>query len=141
MEVTTGRKYTVRKKLTPRTLTLISSARTSAKPACSGTTKTANRTVFRSDFQNTGSWNSRVKLSKPMNEAGCGETSFALVNANAKVNAIGMRMNVTTSTTAGATSQAAVRPWDLPDRRCRWLNAASGTGGSRVAVCVMRVSW
>ena len=31
IEVTTGRKYTVRKKLTPRILTLISSARPSAK--------------------------------------------------------------------------------------------------------------
>jgi hypothetical protein len=67
--------------------------------------------------------------------------SLALVNANEKANAMGMRMNNTTSTTAGATSQAAVRPWDLPARRCRWLNAPSGTGGSRVAVCVMRFSW
>ena len=96
---------------------------------------------MRSDFQNTGSWNSRVKLSIPTNDAGCGETSLALVNANAKVNAMGMRMNNTSSTTAGATSQAAVRPWDLPNRRCRWLMADSGTGGSRVAVCVMGVSW
>ena len=138
MEVTTGRKYTVRKKLTPRTFTLISRARPRAIPACRGTTKTANRMVLRRDLKNTGSWNSRLKLSIPTNEAGCGETSFALVKANAKVSAIGMSTNVTIRMTAGATSQAAARPWVRPDRRCRWLNAVSGTGGSSVAVCVMR---
>ena len=85
IEVTTGRKYTVRKKLTPRILTLISSASTSARPAWMGTTNMANSTVLRSDFQNSGSPNSRVKLSKPTNCGPVGETSFALVKASAKV--------------------------------------------------------
>src|SRR6478672_4330301 len=108
IEVTTGRKYTVRKKLTPLTFTLINSARARARPAWIGTTKTAKRTVLRSDFQNTGSWASRVKLSMPTNCGPCGETSFALVNARAKVRAIGMRIKVTPRTAAGAISQAAV---------------------------------
>ena len=56
----------------------------------------ANRMVLRSDFQNVSSANSRVKLSKPMNFAGCGETSCASVNASVKVRAIGMIMKVST---------------------------------------------
>jgi hypothetical protein len=40
MEVTTGRKYTVRKKLTPRNFLLISSAITRARPDCTGTITT-----------------------------------------------------------------------------------------------------
>src|SRR6478609_5500588 len=149
IEVTTGRKYTVRKKLTPLTFTLINSARARARPAWIGTTKMANRTVLRSDFQNTGSPNSRVKLSTPTNCGPCGETSFALVNARAKVKAIGMRTNVTPSTAAGAISQAAVIRWE----RCgfsqrRWLRVivamvgmVGGLGCGAPTVCVTGVAF
>ena len=57
----------MRKKLTPRILTLTSSASTSANADCSGTTTTAKTIVLRSDFQNVASWKRRMKLSMPMN--------------------------------------------------------------------------
>src|SRR6478752_3582971 len=60
MDVTTGRKYTVRKKLTPLTFTLTNSASRRANPAWMGTTKIAKRMVLRSDFQKTGSWKLRA---------------------------------------------------------------------------------
>ena len=84
----------MRKKLTPRILTLTSSASTSAHADCSGTTTTAKTIVLRSDFQNVASWKRRTKLSMPMNSAGRGEMSRALVNASPKVSPIGMSRNV-----------------------------------------------
>src|SRR6478752_9672980 len=148
IDVTTGRKYTVRKKLTPLTFTLINRARASARPAWIGTTKIANSTVLRSDFQNTGSPNSRVKLSSPTNCGPCGETSFALVNARAKVKAIGMRTNVMPSTAAGAISQAAVIRCErcgFSKRRClrvmfSMVGTVGGLGCAAPIVWVMGVS-
>ena len=72
IEVTTGRKYTVRKKLTPRILTLTSKASPSAQADCNGTMTMAKMIVLRSDFQKVSSAKSRVKLSRPMNWAGLG---------------------------------------------------------------------
>src|SRR6478735_5137118 len=112
IEVTTGRKYTVRKKLTPRILTLISRASTSARPACTGTTNTANSTVLRRDFQNSGSPNKRAKLSKPTNCGPVGEISFALVKASTNVSTIGMMTKINSRAQAGVTSQAAAMRWD-----------------------------
>src|SRR5829696_3325135 len=110
IEVTTGTKYRVRKMLTPRILALISSASSSAKPACRGTTTTAKYKVLRSDFQNSGSLNSREKFSNPMIFAGSGEISRALVNASAKHSPTGTKKKTISSSMAGLTMSAPVRP-------------------------------
>src|SRR5690349_2295168 len=97
-----------------------------------GTTNSAKINVFRSDFQNVSLWNRRVKLSKPINSIGCGETSRALVNASVNVSAMGTMTKVTRRTNAGATIHAPTTFWDRPGRadlRSRRLRAAGGTGG------------
>src|SRR3712207_41371 len=62
MEVTTGTKYIVRKKLVPRTRLLTSSAIASARADWTGTTTTAKKKVLRRDVQNSGSLNSRSRF-------------------------------------------------------------------------------
>ena len=65
IDVTTGAKYTVRKKFVPRTFALTSSARSSASPAWTGTTTTAKYAVLRNDSQKSWSPKSLMKLSSP----------------------------------------------------------------------------
>ncbi len=55
IEMTTGLKKTVRKKVIPGSFWLISSAQPSAAPHCSGTTMTTNRMMLASARQNSGS--------------------------------------------------------------------------------------
>src|SRR6478736_1070381 len=107
IEVTTGRKYTVRKKFVPRILTLTSSANPSAHADCTGTMTAAKTIVLRSEAQNVSSAKSRTKLSAPMNSAGRGEMSRALVNASPNVSPIGMSRNVTSRTAAGSSMSSA----------------------------------
>src|SRR4051812_29203473 len=95
MDVTTGTKYIVRKKLVPRTFALTSSARTRPKPACTGTMTSAKYKVLRKDAQNTESENRLVKFSNPTNSAGRGEMRRAFVKASVKARTTGMNRNST----------------------------------------------
>ena len=62
---------------------------------------TAKYSVLRSDFQKSGSAKRRWKLSSPVNFAGSGEISRALVNASAKQRKTGTKKNRTRRTIAG----------------------------------------
>ena len=55
---------------------------------CTGTMTSAKISVFRSEAKKVSLPNNRVKLSKPMNLAGCGEINRALVKASPKVSRI-----------------------------------------------------
>jgi hypothetical protein len=95
----------VRKTFVPRILSLTSSASSSAKPDCSGTTTTAKYRVLRRDFQKRGSWKSRVKLSSPVNEID-GEISRALVKASRNASPTGMKKKTMSRMTEGLTMRA-----------------------------------
>src|SRR4051794_14713325 len=66
-EVTTGRKKIDRNSLEPRNARRVSSARPIAAMIVPGTVMTVYNTVTLSEDQKTGSSQSRVKLSKPVN--------------------------------------------------------------------------
>ena len=71
----------MRKKLTPRIFTLTSSASTSAKPTAPARRRPRRQACCAATSRTAGRWKSRTKLSSPMNCAGRGEISRALVNA------------------------------------------------------------
>jgi hypothetical protein len=94
--------------------------------------------VLRSDFQNGGSLNSRVKFSNPMIFAGSGEISRALVKASAKHRPTGMEKKIS-SRTAGATMAAPVIA--SPRRRTRLVLPVAVVGVSARGPLVAGVSW
>src|SRR5215207_4609980 len=128
IDVTTGRKYTVRKKFRPRTFAFTISASTRASPACTGTTTAAKYNVLRSDAQNTGSPNSWTKLSKPTTRAGRREISRALVKASPKANATGTTKKTTRRTTAG--EAISIPTTDSPRRARLTWRALAGRAGA-----------
>src|SRR5882757_2340357 len=101
IDVTTGAKYTVLKKLVPRTFALASNARTSASPAWTGTTIRAKYAVLRNDAQKRLSPKSVMKLSTPTNRGGLGEISRALVKASPNARSTGTRKKTISRMTAG----------------------------------------
>jgi hypothetical protein len=119
----------VRKKLVPRIRTLTSSASSSAKPDCRGTTTTAKYSVLRSDFQKRGSWKSRVKLSSPTNEID-GEISRALVKASRNASPTGMKKKTMSRMTEGLTIRAPASA----SRRSVFFSVGACASAARVLV-------
>ena len=133
----------MRKKLTPRILTLTSIARPSAIADWTGTITTAKTTVLRSDAQKVSLSNSRTKLSKPMNRAGCGEISRALVKARTKVRTIGTIKKVRSAPPAGTSIKKATVPGLPAGALGARLAAAAGwagTAGLNVEVVTTQLS-
>ena len=97
----------MRKKLVPRTFAFTSRARISASPDWSGTITTAKMSVFSREYQKVDDSKSRVKLSSPMNRAGTGEISRALVNARLRVKMMGMIRKTIIRMPAGASMESA----------------------------------
>ena len=108
---------------------MTSSASSSAKADCSGTTTTAKYSVLRSDFQKRGSWKSRVKLSSPTNWID-GEISRALVKASTKASVTGMKKNTMSRMTDGLTISAPVNA----SRRSVFLSVGACASAARVVV-------
>jgi len=104
IEVTTGMKYTIRKNVVPRSFWLTRIAISSPRPACTGTTTTANRNVLMRDRTKVGSAvNARMKLSSPTNRGGLGEIRRALVNESPTASSTGTTRNRNSRIVAGAT--------------------------------------
>ena len=125
----------VRKKLTPRILTLINMARPRASSDWMGTMTTAKITVLRRDAQKVSLPKRRMKLSKPMKRAGWGEMSRALVKARMNVSTIGTIKKVRISTPAGTSIKKATVPGLRPDRPPR-VPAATGLSAGTVGLYV-----
>lgn len=126
MEVTMGRKKTVRKKFKPGNFLFTSSAIISARPDCPGTITRAKMRVLRKDAQKTSVPKSRSKFSRPMNCIGRGEMRRASVNARTKVRTMGTTRKSSMRIPAGASIPHPARACAEVSRRYFRDGAAAG---------------